>query len=343
MTQQSKFYLIEPSNENYWRAIILFGRNVASYKFALAKALYDMRKRSGDLIKLEDLAPAYAEHICEHLLKCDRQATSPQSKFLDACRAYNNNDSDHSHLIENTVKLGFQNVIDAFHNVHGSEIPKRFFLDERATNGGIRLTDEFFNLAETPQFADLNSETEARWRLVETAWSLSMPRQALQVSLDDTSSVLQVATQARRVSITSSRDALNGYQKGRCFYCFQNISTEQHASELADVDHFFPHMLHFCADGKPINGVANLVLACRECNRGREGKFDRLPEPILLERLHNRNEYLIGSHHPLRETLMVQTGTTEAKRRNFLQSVYSCSRETIISTWRPQQRGYSVF
>ncbi len=31
----SKFYEIEPNLENYWRSIILFGRNVASYKFAL--------------------------------------------------------------------------------------------------------------------------------------------------------------------------------------------------------------------------------------------------------------------------------------------------------------------
>ena len=28
--------------ENYWRAVILFGQNVASYKFALAKSLIDL-------------------------------------------------------------------------------------------------------------------------------------------------------------------------------------------------------------------------------------------------------------------------------------------------------------
>ena len=30
------FVDVEPTLENYWRAIILFGRNTASYKFALA-------------------------------------------------------------------------------------------------------------------------------------------------------------------------------------------------------------------------------------------------------------------------------------------------------------------
>jgi hypothetical protein len=38
--------------------------------------------------------------------------------------------------------MGFNNVIDAFHNVHGNELDKRFFLDERKTSGGIRLTDQ---------------------------------------------------------------------------------------------------------------------------------------------------------------------------------------------------------
>ena len=31
----SRFYDIDPSLENYWRGVILFGRNVASYKFAV--------------------------------------------------------------------------------------------------------------------------------------------------------------------------------------------------------------------------------------------------------------------------------------------------------------------
>lgn len=43
MSDEARFYEIEPTVENYWRAVILFGRNVASYKFALAKSLYELR------------------------------------------------------------------------------------------------------------------------------------------------------------------------------------------------------------------------------------------------------------------------------------------------------------
>ena len=55
------FVDVEPTLENYWRAIILFGRNTASYKFALAKSLIDVSLDSkSDLITLDDLALPYA-------------------------------------------------------------------------------------------------------------------------------------------------------------------------------------------------------------------------------------------------------------------------------------------
>ena len=63
----SKFYEIEPTLENYWRSIILFGRNVASYKFALAKSLYDLKDSGQTLITLDQLAVPFAKHITEHL------------------------------------------------------------------------------------------------------------------------------------------------------------------------------------------------------------------------------------------------------------------------------------
>ena len=115
---------------------------------------------------------------------------------------------------------------------------------------------------------------------------------------------------------------------------------------MADVDHFFPHMLKQCDNNKPIDGVANLVLACRECNRGENGKFEKIPTPDLLERLFNRNEYLITSHHPLRETLIAQTGLTTANRQNFLQDAYNCSTFFVgarSKKWQPVPQGDAIF
>lgn len=297
---------------------------------------------------MEDLAPVFARHITDHLGHSDRQGTSENSRFLDACRSFNRGEIGESDLVEQTLRLGFQNVIDAFHFVHNGELATRFFLDERRERGGIRLTDAFFELAQRPEFVDLNEETESRWRLVETAWNLRVPKSVLNIQYEERSGLLLAAPgNMERVSVTAARSALNGYQKGRCFYCFREMSiTGEAGAEMfseVDVDHFFPHKLKFCADGKPIDGVANLVLACQECNRGSAGKFDRLPSLPLLERLHRRNEYLIRSHHPLRETLLRQTGLNESSRIAFLQDVYNCSKSTLVQSWQPAAEGTAVF
>ena len=80
-------------------------------------------------------------------------------------------------------------MLDAFHNVHNQELPQRFFIDERKTKGGIVLTDNFFQLGESLQYESLTQETEARWRLVETAWELSLPKHLVQVGYQESTGV----------------------------------------------------------------------------------------------------------------------------------------------------------
>ncbi|MEO8593065.1 MAG: HNH endonuclease [Candidatus Solibacter sp.] len=311
--------------ENYWRAVILFGQNVASYKFALAKSLIDLSAAGQAVISLEALADPFSRHIVDHLAKAPKQATSASSRFLDACRTV----TDRDKLIGATVKLGFNNVIDAFHVVNRGDIPVRFFVDERSSGGGIRLTDELFRLREHVQFVNLPHEVEARWRLVETAWQLEMSRNALAVDVDGLE--LVVTRSGRRTSLTGCRDALNGYQKGKCFYCFCDIEIHR-----ADVDHFLPHTLKQLNLGLPVDGVWNLVLTCRDCNRGVDGKSSRVPRRRLLERLDTRNEFFIGSHHPLRETLLAQTGQTRVERTQFLNGAYDTAWQYLIHTWQPE-------
>ena len=183
----------------------------------------------------------------------------------------------------------------------------------------------------------LPREVEARWRLVETAWELNLPRHVLSVGFDPEGELLVVNDRLfGRKPITSCRDALNGYQKGKCFYCFNDISVLDSAEDLADVDHFFPHTLKPFGLGEMLDGVWNLVLACQSCNRGAKGKFAQLPELRFLERLHTRNSFYIESHHPLRETLILQTGTSEPERRRFLQETYRQSKELLVQNWRPE-------
>ncbi len=332
----------DPSLEDYWRSIILFGRNVASYKFALAKSLLELNPQSGQLIKLEDLAVPFSRHVVEHL-KVAKQGQMASSRYLDVCKSFSDGATSHDKLIAQTVRYGFVNVIDAFHVVEEHPIAKRFFIDERQQNAGIRITDEFSRLAESNQMADLPQEVESRWRLVETAWSLGIARGLLAVSHDAASDTLFVLdAERRRRNMTSSRGALNGYQKGYCFYCFRPIHLTE-METLPDVDHFFPHTL-MQAGLQNLDGVWNLVLACRGCNRGVRGKSARVPTVRLLERLFKRNEFLIQSHHPLRETLRSQTGLEQAARRSFLNDFhYLATRSLPIPQWETEEVSAEVF
>jgi hypothetical protein len=326
------FYDVTPTLDSRWRAIVLFGRNVASYKFALASSLLELKPQSPDILRLEDLAVPFSRAVCDHLKLSDKQGTSGSSRFIEACRAFNRGEILLDVLTAKTVQLGFNNVIDAFHIVGGGEVGVKFFLDEREASGGIRLTDDFWKLRDLLQARSLGDEVQSRWRLVETAWTMGLATRLIEA---DAASGNLFVSGARRVAVTSSRGALNGYQKGRCFYCFREIALDAGPDLSPDVDHFFPWKLGQVGHNG-LDGIWNLVLACRDCNRGKGGKSDRLPTLELLNRLHIRNSYLIDSHHPLRETLIAQTGDSEAERKSFLQSQWNLSRSAIMHTWEPE-------
>ena len=329
------FIPVDPSVEDCWRGIILYGQNSASYKFALAESLLQLTPQAGQLVKLEDLAPVFGKAIAGHISHSPKQGTRP-GKFLQSIQSYNE-DGNLDALVKATVASGFQNVIDAFHNIGTSSVFHKFFIDERKANKGIRITDEFSELAEGIQVANITLEVHSRWRLVETAWNLGISANHLVVQHDhEIGEIFTFDSAKRRKAVTSSRGALNGYQKGRCFYCAADLRLL--GEDLnTDVDHFFPHKLKQSNLHLNLDGVWNLVLACQSCNRGVGGKFDRIPSLRMLERLHTRNEFLIGSHHPLRETLIYQTGDTLEKRIGFLSKIYNDVQLNPEMAWEPSE------
>ena len=256
MSDIAGFASITPSTENYFRSVVLFGRNVASYKFALAKSLIELASADRDVVPLTDLAVPFARELCSHLRHAPTQATSASSRFLDTCRQFNDGVLDQDELVDATSRRGFVNVIDAFHIVGPGEIPVRFFTDERrARTPSIAITNAMRDLV-TDSGADIGAETDARWRLVETAWELGTTRATIEF---DNSTGLLIAPTRRR-SITGARGALNGYQKGRCFYCYRPIGIAKGIADLADVDHVFPHVLQRLGVLANLDGVWNAAL-----------------------------------------------------------------------------------
>lgn len=360
------------AEESNFRSVILFGRNTASYKFALAKALFNLARQGKDSVTLEQLADPYTKHLVEHVRSHPRQTTNRSSKFMDACAGYANGTTAYDELISTAVKLGFNNVLDAFHVVNKGDVPIRFF--EKDFGRGARrliLTDDVFELANSKEADNILQEIESRWNLVETAWETGVSANLL--AYDEETQRIVLDNDLRRRSVTSARGALNGYQKGHCFYCFDSISAaaqqdddepklvlsdepsrlecafisleeEESKRELCDVDHFFPHILSREMKGINLDGVWNLVLACKSCNRGIEGKFARIPEEKYLDRLYRRNEYLIISHHPLREALIAQTGANPRDRWRFLKEVDKRATELLPGDkWSIEQRQAAAF
>jgi hypothetical protein len=253
-----------PSIESYWRAIVLFGKNVASYKFALATSLLELAPQGKTSINLDELTEPFSRNICQHLLASPKQGTSQSSQFLDACRKFNSGEISKDELLSVTAKKGFNNVIDAFHVVNNVDVPTSFFhKDYSGSSKRIVLSDELFSLQELQFYNDFDNEVNARWSLVETAWELGVSRNLLHIQYSDINSELFIEDAFRRKSVTSAKDALNGYQKGKCFYCFDDITVNDGSDELVcDVDHFFPHTLKQVIKKVNLDGVWNLVLAC---------------------------------------------------------------------------------
>lgn len=337
----AQFQEESPSLESYWRSAILFGRNTSTYKFALARSLEDIAREGRSSATLEELAKPFSRHMCEHLAVAPKQATGRPGKFIDACAGFNAGTVGERELVDAAVSNGFAYVLDAYHNVNGAELPVRFFeASGRGRGRAVTITDDLFRLLEAAPSVGL--EAEARWGLVEHAWEVGMSPALVSIAYDGDTGMFRTAEKGvRRRSLASARHALNGYQKGQCFYCYAKIELE--GAKACDVDHFFPHVLAPALQGVNIDGVWNLVLACPECNRGEGGKFARVPAIEYLERLSKRNEFLISSHHPLRETIIAQTGATEDDRCSFLSRVDREAVNVLIHRWRTPARGIAMF
>lgn len=324
-----------PTPAGDWRHIVRFGRNVASYKFALGQVLLELGARQQTFLSLADLAVPYAAALCGHLKLENKQTTSAQSRFLDACRSRNRGELNEAKLIETTVRLGFQNVIDAFHaSRDGQPVQHRFFVDERATRGGITLTDDLLAIATGPQAHVLPREMEARWNLVEVSWGLGLGSRIVSFEIEPDTDLdplyLYAPRRLRRDPVTGVRDALSGYQNGQCAYCGTEF-TDIGPSRVA-VDHVIPFMLMSSGwqDGD-LHQVWNFVLACWACN---SDKRDRPPAKEWMPWLVERAEQLIGSHHPLRETLMKQLGKDAKERYQALVRRYN-EATTYLRPWMP--------
>ena len=341
-----KFLTNDETLETQFRSIYLLGANTATYKFALAQSLLDLNITEQTFISLDDLTPLFAKHLLRHIQTEKRQISgSVTGKLLNTLQLYHHGQINEA-LMLNVVRVeGFKYVLDAFHRLPAKKQATPFFhKDLHQKQQGIILTDELFHLFNSQEIGNFREEIEGRWHLVESAWS---EKGVIEIQYDiDTEELFYLKPVSNnsfmhshlRTDLTAVRKPLNGYQKGRCFYCYCPISIESNQPNTCDVDHLIPMSIQYESRyDLQLNNPWNLVLACKTCNRWESGgKAGNMPVKKFIDALYKRNEYFIESAHPLRENIILKTGNTPFKRQDFLLKRFEFAGQTHPPKWMPK-------
>ena len=291
-----------------WRAIILYGLNQASYKMALGKVLIDQTSMGGHEISWKQLSQRFLDAYIERIKQTGmpQQATSGRlTKMERIVSQLNLEKITYDQAIDLVATEGFNDVVPRFQTIgtdktlvgntfYDIEFGKRLIIKdtllEIATNKPIEYLDEI----------------DARWGLLEGAFSINQSTESLTLANDIRETFLR-SGEAKRTNLTTNIPFLKGYQGNTCFYCGEEIHGTPH------VDHVMPRQVisH--------DQIWNLVLAHDECNLQ---KSDKIIGPHFVEKLVYRNENIMGSNHPWKRKIANDLGSTKTKRISKTKMIY---------------------
>ncbi len=159
-----KFYSSDKSVASTVRTIVLFGRNVSTYKFALASTLLNLKPKN--FITYEDLRDEFLKSLLSHYQKNPYQFQAGKNSLTKAFDQYKI-DGNWNDLLKIAEKNIYNNVFDAFHNVGGSSIKKEHILFEHLPKEKkLVLTDNINAILEQHNLLEiLKNENESRWMI----------------------------------------------------------------------------------------------------------------------------------------------------------------------------------
>ena len=295
------------STKDWWKAIILYGRNQATYKIALGRVLAGAVK-NGTHSELSwlDLSTRFFDEYSTRLASnpMPQQLTPGRITTMERIHlAHSTGALNRDEAIQQVSLNAFDDVIPRFHTLVGSHHQVPAFYE---TQFGKRLvlTDALFT-ALNANLPEVDSELEARWSLLEGAFSIKQSQSQYLLANDIRSTYLESGYE--RKPLTKNRPFLQGYQGNTCFYCGDPLSEDVH------VDHVLPREV-VCHDE-----LWNLVLAHGFCNGA---KFDHVVGPHFIQKLIQRNENIMGSNHPWKQRIVEQLGTNSVARRKATEDQY---------------------
>lgn len=295
------------TGEDYWRGIVLYGLNAATYKMALGKCLLNFANSDKSEVTWDELSASFFDEYKKRLTAnpMPQQATRGRLTVLE--RIVQDESMGRittTEAIDRVSTDGFKDVVPRFQTIgKDTEIARdRFYSVEFGKR--LRLTDELLSLGEG-SFTELSDEIEARWHLLEGAFSINHSQASYQLGNDIREIYLSQGYE--RKPLTENIPFLNGYQGGTCFYCGETLEKDVH------VDHVLPRQI--------INHdeVWNLVLSHGHCNLQ---KSDKLVGDHFIKKLIARNENIMGSNHPWKKKIETQLGRTPQHRSIKLKHHY---------------------
>ena len=286
---------------DYWKSVVLYGLNTATYKIALAHVLLDCASDGIATLTWDELSDSFLAKYLERIDPDDpmpQQGIAGRQTVLERIVGeYRTTSHDLEYAINEVGKNGFNDVIRRFHNLGRTGIPElEGMFYEFDFGKSLTIKDNLFGVCEE-RTQELSAELDARWSLLEGAFSISNSNYVLANDLRQ----IYLSDGEKRRDLTGNIAFLQGYQGNTCFYCREPIP----ANDI-HVDHVLPWSVLRHDD------VWNLVLAHSFCNMQ---KSDRIVGEHFLHKLIARNENIMGSNHPWKAKISAALGKTAKQRQ----------------------------
>lgn len=287
---------------DYWKGIVLYGLNQATYKIALGKTILELASSGKETIEWHQLSKLYLNIYIERLkINYNPQQSNPsrKTKIERIIDSLNNGKIDYEEAVNLVAKEAFNDVVPRFQTIGTNKdiVGEKFYHFDFGKK--LYLHDATFHINETLK-QELTEELDARWSLLEGAFSLAHGDFKLSNDVRE----VYLENSYTRTNITGNIPFLQGYQGNTCFYCGEKIGDKE-----IHVDHVLPRQ--FIQHDE----IWNLVLSHSLCNMN---KNDALIGKHYFDKLVARNENIMGSNHPWKKKIADALGDTPVKRKKTM-------------------------
>jgi hypothetical protein len=296
------------TDHDYWKALILYGLNQATYKIAFGKTLLSRSDQEYTTVSWDVLSHEFLQQYLDRLASGD--AMPQQSNPLRRTkmeRIVAELQTDKLSLDQAVGRVGssaFEDVINRFHNLgDDTALQGKFYRSEYLHS--LELTDALHAVAASNR-ADLENELDARWSLLEGAFTMSHERHE-HYELANDLRLTYLANGHKRKSLTSNIPFLQGYQGNACFYCGE--PWRRMISMLTMYYH-----ARSCTMMRSGISFSRIVCAMASSRTGSSEHF--------MHKLIARNENIMGSNHSWKARISSSLGSNPQARSRALMKHY---------------------